>query len=194
MKRLLHSVALIALLMSVAMSAMAQTSLPGDSMYQVQAAMTDQTGRTLAWQELRGRPTVLSMFYANCHLVCPLIITNAKALQRQLPPGSRDALGLAMISIDPARDTPEALADVARQHRLDPGHWRLLRPRDRDLRTLAAALGVRYRALPGGSFNHSSVLILLDRDGREVARTRVDGPQPDPVFVAAVRNHLARRD
>ena len=65
-----------------------------------------------------------------------------------------------------------------------------LRPLRFVVRTLAAALGIRYRAQPDGTFNHTSALILLDRDGRIVARSEVTGLQPDPHFVATVRAHL----
>jgi protein SCO1/2 len=180
------------LLLAVAIPAMAaEPALPGDSVYQVDAAVVDQQGRSYPWQDLRGRPTVVSMFYANCHLMCPLIIASGKALQGRLDARDREDLDFAVISIDPARDTPAALQEVAQMHRLDSDHWRLLRPDDADVRTLAAALGIRYRAQPDGTFNHTSVLILLDRDGRIVARSEVRGLQPDAQFVATVREHLA---
>ena len=54
-------------------------------------------------------------------------------------------------------------------------------------RDVAGVLGVRYRQLADGGFNHSSALILLDADGRILARTEKIGSQPDPDFVAAVR-------
>ena len=192
MKRLLRGFHVIALLFAGAMPAIADdTPLPGDSVYQVDAHVVDQDGRPLAWRQLRGRPTMVSMFYANCHLMCPLIVASGKALQTRLEPRQRDALDFAVISIDPARDTPAALREVAQAHRLDDAHWRLLRPDDADVRTLAAALGIRYRAQPDGTFNHTSVLVLLDRDGRIVARSEVTGLQPDPRFVETVRDHLS---
>jgi protein SCO1/2 len=49
---------------------------------------------------------------------------------------------------------------------------------------------VRYKQLPNGDFNHSSVLILLDADGRILARTEKIGSVPDPAFLAAVRKAL----
>ncbi|MBU8975768.1 SCO family protein [Lysobacter sp. MMG2] len=191
MRRAIHALVLGAAMLLSAMPALAQRALPGDSIYQVQATMTDQSGRHLAWHALRGRPTVVSMFYAGCHVMCPLIIGSGKSLQTQLTAGEQARLDFAMISIDPARDTPAVLADVARQHRLDTRRWRLLQPQARDVRTLSAALGVRYRAQADGSFSHTSVLILLDGDGREVARSQVESLQPDPAFVATVRAHLA---
>ncbi|MDR0183395.1 SCO family protein [Lysobacter arvi] len=192
MKKLVLALCLIALSCVAVLPAMADgVPLPGDSVYQVDARAEDQAGQAVVWSSLRGRPTIVSMFYANCHLMCPLIIASGKALQGRLPPEQRDALAFAMISIDPARDTPAALREVAQMHRLDTAHWRLLRPEDNDVRTLAAALGIRYRAQPDGSFNHTSVLILLDRDGRIVARSEVAGLQPDPGFVSRVREHLS---
>lgn len=191
MKRFFQRFCAVALLLAMAVPSMASGPvLPGDSVYQVDATVVDQQGRPQPWQALRGRPTVVSMFYANCHLMCPLIIASGKALQSRLGPQERDALDFAVISIDPARDTPAALQEVAQMHRLDAAHWRLLRPDDADVRTLAAVLGIRYRAQPDGTFNHTSALILLDRDGRIVARSEVTGLQPDPQFVDAVRKHL----
>jgi protein SCO1/2 len=52
---------------------------------------------------------------------------------------------------------------------------------------------VRYRQLADGNFNHTSVLILLDAQGRIVARTEQMGPKPDPKFLAAVRKQVAAR-
>jgi len=191
MKLLLRSLFAIAVSLVASTSAIAAPpALPGDSVYQVEASVVDQDGRAYAWQALRGRPRVVTMFYAHCHLMCPLIIASGKSLQGSLDAHQREELGFVSITLDPARDTPAALLEVAQMHRLDD-HWRLLRPGDADVRTLAAALGVRYRAQPDGTFNHTSVLILLDRDGRIVARSEVTDLTPDPRFVATVREYLA---
>ena len=48
-------------------------------------------------------------------------------------------------------------------------------------------LGIRYRVIGDGEFNHTSALVLLDADGRVAARTEIIGSKPDPAFVAAVR-------
>jgi protein SCO1/2 len=51
---------------------------------------------------------------------------------------------------------------------------------------------VRYRALADGEFNHTSALVLLDGEGRVVARTEKIGSVPDPEFLAEVRKLLAK--
>ena len=165
-------------------------ALPGDSVYQLQAALTDQHGRDLQWSDLRGQPQLVSMFYANCHVMCPLILQNAAALQKQLPDDLRGRLGVAIITLDPERDTPQALATVARDHRTPEG-WRYLRPDAGTVRALASVLDVRYRFREDGSINHTSVLVLLDAQGRELGRSEVVGIAPDPAFLQQVRTALA---
>ena len=72
MKRLLRGFHVIALLFAVAMPAIADdTPLPGDSVYQVDAHVVDQDGRPLAWRQLRGRPTMVSMRGPNNERSCP---------------------------------------------------------------------------------------------------------------------------
>ncbi|WP_372018067.1 SCO family protein [Pseudoxanthomonas sp. 10H] len=176
-----------------AADAPATPALPGESLYHLRAGLTDQQERTLAWSDLQGRPQLVSMFYANCHLMCPLILENAKAVQKQLPAPQRDGLGVAMITLDPARDTPAALAEVATRHRTPDG-WRYLRPAADDVRALASVLDVRYRFREDGSINHTSVLVLLDPQGRVLARSEVVAAAPDPAFVAQVRAAMAAAD
>lgn len=164
--------------------------LPGDSVYHLQASTQAADGQPVAWSSLRGQPRVVSMFYTNCHLMCPLIIENAKAVQKQLPAASGARLGVAMVSLDPQRDTPAALARVARDHRVPEG-WRFLRPATDDVRALASVLDVRYRFREDGSINHTSVLVLLDADGRVRARSEVTGAAADPQFLTQVKALLA---
>jgi len=173
-------------------AAPAAAALPGQSLYHLQVALTDQNGRSVPWASLRGRPQLVSMFYGNCHLMCPLIIENAKAVQKQLPADQRARLDVAMLTLDPVRDTPVALAEIAQRHRA-PDDWRFLRPAEGDVRALANLLDVRYRFREDGSINHTSVLVLLDADGRVRARSEVQGMVPDPALMAGIEAVLAER-
>ena len=165
--------------------------LPGDSIYQLQARLLDQAGRPVQWRDLRGKPRIATMFYSNCPYMCPLIIETGKGIDRALTPAERSRLGVVMVSLDPKRDTPAALAALASKRKLDGSRWRLLQPRPQDLRAITGVLQVRYRALADGEFNHTSVLVLLDAEGRVLARSETMGPRPDPEFLAAVRKAVA---
>lgn len=160
--------------------------LPGNSVYQYQAMLLDQGGKAVAWRGLRGKPRLVAMFYSNCPYMCPLIIETGKGIDHALTPAERARIGVSMVSLDPKRDTPAALKALAAKRKVDP-RWQLLQPKPQDLRAIAGLLQVRYRALADGEFNHTSAWILLDAEGRELARTEVMGPRPDPQFLAAVR-------
>ncbi len=170
--------------------ALAAPPLPKDSIYQLDLPLTDSTGRTADWDQLRGKPRLVSMFYTSCQYICPLIVESGKAVERQLTPAQRAKLGVALISMDPARDTPAALRKVATDRKIDGGRWLLASPRQADVRQVAAVLGIRYRQLADGEFNHTSALVLVDANGRILARTETLGSKPDPAFVAAVRKAL----
>ena len=161
--------------------------LPSDSVYQLALPLTDQAGRTTDWRNLRGKPRVVSMFYTSCQYICPLIVDSGKAIEHQLSPAERGRIGIVLISMDPARDDPAALKKVAEQRKLDTTRWTLASPPAGEVRAVAGVLGIRYRLLADGEFNHSSALILVDANGRILARTEKIGSKPDPEFVAAVR-------
>jgi protein SCO1 len=166
-------------------------SLPRDSVYQLPLVLTDQNGRAADWRTHRGRPQLVSMFYTSCQYICPLIIDSGKAIEKQLTPVERQGLGILLISMEPARDTPAALKRIADKRKLDPARWSLASPPPQDVRPTAGVLGIRYRQLADGEFNHTSALVLLDAEGRVLARTERMGARPDPEFVAAVRRALA---
>lgn len=161
--------------------------LPDDSVYQLPLPLTDQHGRRADWRAHRGKPQLVAMFYTSCQYICPLIVESGKAVDRALTPAQRQRLGILLISMDPARDDPAALLAVATTRKLDLQRWTLAAPRPGDVRAVAGVLGIRYRQLADGEFNHTSALVLLDPDGRVLARTEKVGSVPDPEFVAAVR-------
>jgi len=186
------------LLMAVSIACVAQASfgapalLPKDSVYQLDVTLTNDRAERFAWRAQRGQPQIVSMFYTSCKFTCPMLVDGAKAVQASLAPEERARLQVTFISFDPARDTTRALAQLRVDRELDRAQWTLARLEPPDVRTVAALLGVRYRALADGDFNHTSMLILLDSDGRIVARTERIGGTPDAAFVGAVRETLRR--
>ena len=161
--------------------------LPSDSVYQLPLKLTDQSGRTTDWRSRRGKPQLVSMFYTSCQYICPLIVDSGKAVEKNLTPPQRQRLGILLVSMDPARDTPKALQQIVDKRHLDTSRWTLASPPAGDVRAAAGVLGIRYRQLADGEFNHTSALVLLDKDGRILARTEQVGSKPDPGFLAAVR-------
>ena len=177
-----------ALLALGAAAAAADTALPGDSVYHLDVGIQDQRGARGTFAQGRGGVRIVSMFYANCPYVCPMIVETIRRTENALDPAQRARLSVLLVTLDPARDDPAALAKVALQRKLD-ARWTLARTAPEDVRKLAAVLGIQYRQLENREFNHSSALILLDAEGRVLARSSTLG-ETDPAFVAAVRDAL----
>jgi protein SCO1/2 len=175
-----------------AVASAAPAALPPDSVYQLPLRLTDQAGRSFDWSTRRGKPQLVAMFYTSCQYICPLIVDSGKAMEKQLTPAQQRNLGILLLSMDPQRDTPQALQAVVDKRRLDTARWTLAAPPSGQVRALAGVLGIRYRQLADGEFNHTSALILLDANGRILARTEQVGSRPDPEFLAAVRKATGR--
>ena len=163
--------------------------LPGDSVYQLSIPMLDQDAKAFDFASLRGKPRLVTMFYTSCAYMCPLIIDTMHMTERELDQTQRAKLSVLMVSFDASRDDPATLKAQTDKRKIDTGRWTLARTDAPNVRTLAAILGIQYRQLDDGEFNHSSVLILLDARGRIAARSETMG-KTDPEFVSAIKRVL----
>ena len=175
---------------TLAASAVAEP-LPRDSVYQLEAPLTDQSGRRLTLAAKRGQVQVVVMFYTACSYICPTIIDTVLDLDRRLTAAERSRLGVLLISLDPRRDDPTALHAAATKRGLDLARWTLVQPQAADVRAIAGVLGVRFRVLADGELNHTGVLVLLDTEGRIISRSDKTSGAVDLVFLARVRSVLA---
>lgn len=159
--------------------------LPASSVYQLLVPFTDQRGNTSTLADWRGKPVMITMFYSSCQFVCPRIVEALKRTEESLGP-QRAPVPVLMVSFDPERDDVAALKAMAEERHIDSRFWTLARTDARNVRKLAAMLGIQYRQLPSGEFNHSSAIILLDAEGRVVGKTSTLG-DADPAFVKLVQ-------
>jgi protein SCO1/2 len=155
----------------VALSVSQAADLPTDSLYQVDAKIITQQGAPARLNLYQGHPTVISMFYGDCQSYCPMLITAVQVYESHLDEASRAQLRVLLVSFDAAHDTPARLTQLARMHRADPARWTFASAREPDARRIAAILGLRYRQLPDGSFDHSQIITLTDSQGRVLAST-----------------------
>ena len=149
--------------------------LPGDSIYQLPVALTGQDGRTGRLDERRGQPVLVSMFYTSCQFVCPMLIeTAARHRSEAERRGARAPVRAdgQLRSGARQRGGPQA---HRRRAPLDGARWTLARTDAATVRKLAAVLGIQYRALANGEFNHTTALILVDADGRIVGADQPPG-------------------
>lgn len=162
---------------------------PAVSLYDLDIELTDQSGRSQPLALYRDQVVLVTMFYGSCPMACPLLIDSVRAIETALPSAQRQRVKVLMVSIDPERDTPQALAELAKQRRIDLTRWTLARTGEDDVRLLAAALDIQYRKLPDGQYNHTSVISLLSPQGQLLRQTSVLG-RADAEFVSAVQASL----
>jgi protein SCO1/2 len=104
----------------------------------------------------------------------------------------RDGRDLVLLSVtfDPARDTPERLADYARQWKADAAKWHFLTGSSDEIRRLADAFGLDY--FPDeGLITHSLRTVVIDRAGRLLANVegnRFTAQQLGDLVNSALRN------
>ena len=154
-----------------------------------QTELTDHDGRAFKLEEQRGRVVLVSMMYNSCTFVSPMLVDTMGLTRDTLTEKERTQLDALLITFEPARDDMKSLKSVLEKRALDPAHWRLARTDSASTRKIAAVLGIQYRLLPDGEYNHTTVLILLDTEGRILGRTRKIGAV-DPVFLRLVRQTL----
>ncbi|HEX2530872.1 MAG TPA: SCO family protein [Burkholderiaceae bacterium] len=170
-------------------SAMAKAALPGNSLYHLGASLIDQDGQAFKLLSRRGQPVLISMFYNSCQFVCPMLIDTMRQTENSLTPEERSRLSMLLVTFDPVRDDIKVLKAVAGKHQLDSAHWTLARTDAASVRKLAASLGIQYRLLSNGEFNHTTTVVLLDPEGRIAGRTNKIGVV-DREFVKLVQKAI----
>lgn len=128
--------------------------------------LTDQTGAVRTEDSLRGTPSLLFFGYASCQAICSVALPRmAEAVDLLAEQGTE--VRPVLITVDPARDTPERLAEAA------PAiHPRLLALTGDDAALGAAQRAYRVESKPIGEdiegpiYAHGSFIYLIGADGR----------------------------
>ncbi len=122
--------------------------------------LVDQTGTTFTVRQIR-RPTAVIFVATRCGDACPIAEGLFAELAGELARAHVDAR-LLTVTLEPDRDPPIAMANLARAFGADPARWRWASGRPADVRRFLDAFGV-YRL--DGTF-HGAFCYVLGRDGR----------------------------
>lgn len=129
--------------------------------------LVDQTGRTVDQSILQGHWTAVFFGFTHCPDFCPSTLQALEAAKARM--GSRaDDLQIVFITVDPERDTPQALADYLQTSSFPRGVIGLTGTPDQ-VRQAAEAYRVVYsrRDLTGGDYtmDHSLNIYLMNPSG-----------------------------
>jgi protein SCO1/2 len=168
----------------------ATTIPPSESFYNLRVALTDDSGRRVGLDLWKGHAVLITMVYSSCTSMCPLVIADVKRIDAALSPAARAQTRALLVSMDPVRDTPAALAQLAARHGVDRARFRFVRGSQADTRAIAALLGIRYQTLPNGDLSHTAVITALDGEGRPIAK--IEGAGADARVLLAALEHTIR--
>jgi protein SCO1/2 len=128
--------------------------------------MMASTGERVRLSDFRGRPVLLYFGYTFCPDACPTTLSELKKVMAELGPDA-DEVQVLMVSVDPLRDTPEALRTYLAS--FDPSFIGLSGTEEEVL-SAATPLGVYFSAHEGTTasgylVDHTTTLMALDQDG-----------------------------
>jgi protein SCO1 len=135
--------------------------------------LVDQDGRTRTPDELRGSVWVADFIFTSCKSVCPVLSAKMVQVQRAI---ADPRLKFVSFSVDPDRDTPEALKAYGKRWAPDETRWTLLATTKESLAALTKGMKtlVEPQADPDATV-HSAELFLIDGQGQVRGLYATDG-------------------
>jgi cytochrome oxidase Cu insertion factor (SCO1/SenC/PrrC family) len=121
---------------------------------------------TLSLSQFRGKVVALNFIYTSCVLpqFCYRVANHFATIRNRFKQRMGRDLVLLTITFDPARDTPERLADYARQWDADPAVWHFLTGTAAEVERVCGMFGVDFFA-DEGLMSHSVRTAIISRRG-----------------------------
>jgi protein SCO1/2 len=140
--------------------------------------LTDQFGHKLRFYDdlLKGKIVVIEQFYTHCIDICPLETARLVQVQKMLGDRVGKDIFFYSLSIDPKRDTAEAMKEYADKYRVGPG-WLFLTGNKDDITLINKKLGFRDPE-PGDRDGHAPHLLLgNEATGQWLRNNALDNPR-----------------
>lgn len=138
--------------------------------------LTDQNGKAVTDQNLKGKPTLIFFGYTHCPDVCPTSLFEISEVLRAMGTDA-DKVNAVFISVDPERDTPATMKDYLSS--FDP-HLEGLSGDPAEIAKVITSYRVYAKKVPSKdgdyTMDHTALTYLMDRDGRFVSPFNLKRP------------------
>ena len=138
--------------------------------------LTNQENKSISDKDYLGKVYVVEFFFSTCPTICPKM--NQSMLQLQEEFYGNPNFGIASITIDPAKDTPQVLKEHANLLGVKHYNWHFLTG-DKDYIYSLANKGFNLYAgennKVAGGFEHSGLFALVDKNGKIRCRKDAQG-------------------
>lgn len=142
-----------------------EKALNAKSIFHSKTIWQNQDAKNIELKDLAGTPLVLAMVYTSCPATCPLIMNDLKAIEKKLTTEQKAKIRFAVFAFDAKRDLPAKLLSFANKHQVDLKRWSFYHGSAASVRELAALLGIKFKELGDGDFEHSNLITILDAEG-----------------------------
>ena len=138
--------------------------------------LTNQDNKSISDKDYLGKVYVVEFFFTTCPTICPKM--NQSMLQLQEEFYGNPNFGIASITIDPAKDTPQVLKEHANLLGVKHYNWHFLTG-DKEYIYSLANKGFNLYAgennKVAGGFEHSGLFALVDKNGKIRCRKDAQG-------------------
>ena len=127
-------------------------------------ALTDHSGNAFTRSDLRENWHVLFFGFTNCPDICPATLQQLSIARSRLAEAGNAFPEIILVSVDPERDTPEAMAAYVSHFDAD---IRGVTGTVEELRKLTTALGVFFEKSGNAvsySVDHTAAVMIIDKD------------------------------
>jgi cytochrome oxidase Cu insertion factor (SCO1/SenC/PrrC family) len=149
----------------------------------------DQNGKRLRFysEVLKGRVVLVNFIFTNCPDACPLITQKLIQTRSLLVESIKDDVWFVSISIDPERDTPEAMKTFAERQGVDDDRWIWLTGSKQNLEYIVKKLGQYTEEVDA----HSTLMLAGNTRTRHWTRVM---PMVPPAGIAEKMRALVEED
>lgn len=128
--------------------------------------LVDKQGGDFTLQQLQGGWSLLFFGFTFCPDVCPTTLVEMDLIKKALKGSSLENVGVVLVSVDPARDTPEQLSQYL--DFFNP-EFQGVTGEFTDLFRFATQLNAAFRKVPGGGdkylVDHSANIVMINPRG-----------------------------
>ncbi len=125
--------------------------------------LINQYGQPIKLSDMKGKVVILTFMFAHCQTMCPLIL---KAVQEASADISATDIAVVFITLDPWRDTPSALPQMAKSWKLKDGQFALSADPEVVNAVLDSYQIPRTRDDKNGEVVHPALVQVINRSGQ----------------------------
>ena len=145
--------------------------------------MTDVENKEVSFTPAAGNLTLTFFGFTHCPDVCPTTLSDVRTALNEIGTSKAERVKVAMVSVDPARDTPAALTEYMTKF-FQAQKAIPVRTDDQNLLTAGAnAFGALYKVTPAEGVvedvSHTSWLYAVDDTGRIATQWQFGTPASD---------------